>query len=96
MADAAAGRAPTYGAPAYPPAPAGPSYDAAVSEIVARNCLRCHGGALRNLATYTNLRAYAANGLLMMMIQPGGPMSHFLAPAEAQQIINWVQAGEPR
>jgi hypothetical protein len=31
-----------------------------------------------------------------MMIQPGGPMSHFLAPAEAQQLLDWVEAGEPR
>ena len=40
--------------------------------------------------------SYGQNGLLMMMIQPGGPMSHFLAPAEAQTIIDWVEAGEPR
>jgi len=73
-----------------------PAYSGTVSEIVARNCLRCHGGALRNLSTYQNLRSYGQSGLLMMMIQPGGPMSHFLAPAEAQQLIDWVEAGEPR
>jgi hypothetical protein len=73
-----------------------PTYDGAVADIVQRNCLRCHGGALRNLSTYQNLQSYAKSGLLMMMIQPGGPMSHFLAPAEAQQIIDWVEAGQPR
>jgi hypothetical protein len=81
---------------AVSPGGAGSSYDAAVSGIVSRNCLRCHGGAMRNLSTYQNLKSYATSGLLMMMVQPGGPMSHFLAPAEAQQIIDWVDAGGPR
>jgi hypothetical protein len=73
-----------------------PSYTTSVAPIVQRNCLRCHGGPLRNLASYDNLKTYATGGLLMMMIQPGGPMSHFLTPGEAQTIIDWVQAGEPR
>ncbi|MBI5481362.1 MAG: hypothetical protein HY906_21060 [Deltaproteobacteria bacterium] len=73
-----------------------PTYSGSVAEIVSRNCLRCHGGALRNLSTYQNIRSYAQSGLLGMMIQPGGPMSHFLAPAEAPQLLDWVDAGEPR
>ena len=73
-----------------------PSYDATVAPIVSKNCLRCHGGPMRNLSTYQNLKQYAASGLLAMMIQPGGPMSHFLTPAEAQVITDWIAAGEPR
>ena len=76
--------------------PAAPTYGGTISGIVSRNCLRCHGGPIRNLATYQNLKSYASSGLLMMMIQPGGPMSHFLTPAEAQAIIDWASAAEPR
>jgi len=72
------------------------TYSAAVADIVRRNCLRCHGGAIRNLGNYHNVKGYADNGLLMMMIQPGGPMSHFLTPGEAQQVIDWIEAGTPR
>ncbi|HEY3359028.1 MAG TPA: hypothetical protein VGQ83_37605 [Polyangia bacterium] len=73
-----------------------PTYGDPVGDIVQRNCLRCHGSSLRNLSTYQNLRSYASSGLLLMMIQPGGPMSHFLSPAEAQQLMDWVTAGQPR
>jgi hypothetical protein len=77
-------------------ATAPPSYTTSVAPIVQRNCLRCHGGPMRNLGNYDNLKNYATGGLLMMMIQPGGPMSHFLTPSEAQTTIDWISAGEPR
>jgi mono/diheme cytochrome c family protein len=71
------------------------TYSNTVAQIVQSNCLRCHGGAIRNLSTYDNLKAYADNGLLMMMIQPGGPMSRFLSADDAHKIISWVKAGSP-
>jgi hypothetical protein len=71
------------------------TYSNTVAQIVQANCLRCHGGPIRNLSTYDNLKGYADNGLLMMMVQPGGPMSRFLSADEAQKIISWVKAGSP-
>jgi len=71
------------------------AYSNTVAQIVQSNCIRCHGGPIRNLSTYDNLKAYANNGLLMMMIQPGGPMSRFLSADDAQNIISWVKAGSP-
>lgn len=69
------------------------TYSRHIQEVVASNCLRCHGGPLRNLSTYQNLKAYVDNGLLMMMVQPGGPMSRFLTADQAHLIILWIQSG---
>lgn len=71
------------------------TYSNGVSQIINANCIRCHGGPIRNLSTYTNLKAYADNGLLMMMVQPGGPMSRFLSAEDADKIISWVKSGAP-
>lgn len=71
------------------------TYSNTIAQVVQANCLRCHGGPIRNLSTYDNLKGYADNGLLMMMVQPGGPMSRFLSADEAQKIIDWVKAGSP-
>jgi hypothetical protein len=84
------------GAPGELVASTGATYDATIAPIIARNCLRCHGGPVRNLGTYQNLKQYATSGLLTMMIQPGGPMSHFLTPTEAQTVLGWIQMGQPR
>lgn len=74
----------------------GLTYSDAVRGIIGKNCLRCHGGPIRNLGTYNHVKAYADNGLLMMMIQPGGPMSRFLSAHEAHQIISWIKNSAPK
>jgi len=71
-------------------------YSNTVQPIVAKNCLRCHGGPMRNLSGYTQLKSYADSGLLMMMIQPGGPMSRFLTAEESDQITSWIKSGAPQ
>jgi hypothetical protein len=76
--------------------PTGYSYSNTIKDIIQKNCLRCHGGPIRNLSTYTHVKAYVDNGLLMMMIQPGGPMSRFLSADESHQIASWIKAGAPQ
>jgi hypothetical protein len=73
----------------------GVTYTNTARGIVAKNCLGCHGGPIRNLTTYSKLKAYADNGMLLMMTQPGGPMSRFLTAHEYQQFNQWVKAGAP-
>ena len=105
------GAAPATGAPPNPsmapaatPAPTsanqttmlGPTYTNTVQGIIDRNCARCHGGPLRNLGTYQNVKAYADSGLLQMMVQPGGPMSRFVSAYEADQIVAWIKTGAPQ
>jgi hypothetical protein len=82
-------------APCTPQAPGCISYSNTVTGIISKNCLRCHGGPIRMLTNYHQVKAYVDNGLLMMMVQPGGPMSRFLSSAEAHQIISWIRAGAP-
>ena len=74
----------------------GITYSNTVQGIITMNCLRCHGGPMRTLRTYNQVRAYVDNGLLMMMVQPGGPMSRFLSAHEAHEIISWIKAGTPQ
>jgi len=71
------------------------TYTGTVQGIIQRNCLRCHSGPIRTLTTYDQVKAYADNGLLTMMTQPGGPMSKFLTSSESHQISAWVDAGSP-
>ncbi len=72
------------------------TYTNTVQGIIHQNCLRCHGGPIRTLTTYDQVKAYADNGLLLMMTQPGGPMSRFLSAHESHQISAWIKAGAPR
>lgn len=72
------------------------TYSANVRPILERNCYKCHSGPLRNLTTYDQVRPYADSGLLLMMTQPGGPMSRFLTADEFHTIRSWVNAGAPR
>jgi len=67
-----------------------------ISGIITTNCQRCHGGPIRTLNNYHQVKSYVDNGLLMMMVQPGGPMSRFLSAAEAHQIITWINNGAPQ
>lgn len=71
------------------------TYSNTIKGIVERNCLRCHGGPIRTLNTCDQVKAYANNGLLKMMTQPGGPMSRFLTADESHQISAWIKAGSP-
>jgi len=85
-------------APANPVQQATPqmtTYSNTISGIIQRNCLRCHGGPIRTLKTYDQVKAYADSGLLEMMIQPGGPMSRFLTAHESHQITDWIKVGSP-
>jgi len=72
------------------------SYSTTVQPIIAKNCLRCHGGLIRNLSGYSQVKSYADSGMMMMMIQPGGPMSRFLTAEESEQISSWIKAGAPQ
>ncbi len=70
------------------------TYTNTISGIVEINCLRCHGGPLRNLTNYKNVKAYADSGLLKLMVQQGGPMNRF-SGKDSQTIIDWIKAGAP-
>jgi hypothetical protein len=72
------------------------TYTNTIKPIVEKNCYRCHSGQLRNLTTYENVKPYVDNGLLLMMVQPGGPMSRFVSASELHMIDSWVKAGAPR
>ncbi len=71
------------------------TYSNTIQGIIHRNCLRCHGGPIRTMNTYGQTKAYADNGLLRMMTQPGGPMSRFLSAHESHQVSAWIKAGSP-
>jgi len=71
------------------------TYSNTIKGIIERNCLRCHSGPIRNLYTYEQVKAYANNGLLEVLTQPGGPMSRFLTAEESHQISTWIDAGAP-
>lgn len=72
------------------------TYSNTIQGIISKNCLGCHGGPIRNLEAYASVKNYADNGLLVMMTQPGGPMSRFLTAHEFQQIKTWVDGGAQR
>lgn len=76
--------------------PSSPTYENTVSGIISKNCLRCHSGPIRPLTSYDKVKTYVDNGILTMMIQPGGPMSRFLTADESHQITAWIKAGAPR
>ena len=69
------------------------TYSKDIQPIIEKNCLRCHGGPIRTLKTYDQVKAYADSGLLKMMTQPGGPMSRFLTAEESQRLSAWIDSG---
>lgn len=70
------------------------TYHNTIKHILAKDCLRCHSGPFRNLATYKNVKMYVANGLLKTLVLPGGPMHRFAGP-DTRQILAWVNDGAP-
>jgi len=72
------------------------TYTNTIQPILEQNCYRCHSGPMRNLTTYDRLRPYVDNGLLLMMVQPGGPMSRFLTADEFHTIDAWIKSGAPQ
>ncbi len=71
------------------------SYDNTIKYIIARDCLKCHSGTFRNLATYSNVKYYADNGLLRELVQLGGQMHRFSGP-NSPYFITWIKNGAPR
>ncbi len=71
------------------------TYSDSVRPILVKDCYRCHNGPMRNMATYDAVKGYADNGLLLMMTQPGGPMSRFLSASEYHTLTSWVKNGSP-
>jgi hypothetical protein len=71
------------------------TYSNTIKFIVAKNCLECHSGKFRNLASYGNLRFYADSGLLKKLIIPGGEMHRFSGP-DTQTFNNWIINGTPK
>lgn len=69
------------------------TYSDTVRPILEKNCYRCHSGAMRNLTTYSSVKSYADSGLLLMMTQPGGPMSRFLSASEYHALEGWARSG---
>jgi hypothetical protein len=79
-----------------PPNPDSPiTYTNTISGVVELSCSRCHGGPLRNLMTYENIKRYADSGLLVFMVRPGGLMNRF-AEKNAQTIMDWAKNGAQR
>ncbi|KPA19040.1 magnetosome protein Mad1 [Candidatus Magnetomorum sp. HK-1] len=71
------------------------TYTNTIKFIVAKDCLQCHSGQFRNLTTYSNLKFYVDNGLLKLLVQPGGPMHRFAGP-DTQYIMAWIKNKAPK
>lgn len=71
------------------------TYNNTIRNILAKDCLRCHSGPFRNLATYKNVKMYVDNGLLKTLVSVGGPMHRFAGP-DSRQIIMWINNGAPQ
>lgn len=77
-----------------PPQQGRVTFSTGVQGVLAKDCLRCHQGPFRKLTTYSEVKAYAGNGLLATMVGPGGLMNRF-AGADAQTLLAWIRAGAP-
>ena len=96
-------RGPRAGGQGQPPAvshqaaPGGEqiTYENTIKPILEADCLRCHSGPFRNMATYENVKLYVDNGLLKELVRVGGPMHRFAGP-DSRLIISWVNSGAPR
>lgn len=73
----------------------GITYNNTIQYVLKQDCLRCHSGKFRNLATYNNVKMYADNGLLKELVRLGGPMHRFAGP-DTRLIIQWVNEGAPQ
>lgn len=71
------------------------TYTNTIAGLIEVSCARCHSGPLRNLMTYENVKVYADNGLLPLLVKLGGPMNRF-AGKNAQIFIDWAKNGAPR
>ncbi|MBF0492792.1 MAG: hypothetical protein HQM15_08430 [Deltaproteobacteria bacterium] len=87
---------PTVVAPTASPSAQAPveavTYTNTISGTIEVNCSRCHDGPLRNLMTYEKVKTYVDNGLLVLLVRPGGSMNRF-AEKDAQVIIDWAKNG---
>lgn len=80
-----------------------PTYSGKVTEIIANNCLSCHGTGLGNqyvLDNYAGVAAVAASGQLVGAVkrQAGFQAMPAAAPLENCQVVllrKWVDAGYP-
>ena len=70
------------------------TYNNTIKFIIAKDCLQCHSGQFRNLTTYTNVKYYVNNGLLKLLVQPGGPMHRFAGP-DTKYILAWIKNKAP-
>ena len=71
------------------------TYDGAINDLLAKDCLRCHSGPFRNMTTYENVKRYVDNGLLKTLVLPGGPMHRFAGP-DTHLFIAWINNGAPK
>ena len=71
------------------------TYTNTIQYIVAKDCLQCHSGQFRNLTTYSNVKFYVDNGLLKLLVQPGGAMHRFAGP-DSQYILAWLKNKAPK
>ncbi len=71
------------------------TYSNTIKGILAKDCLRCHSDAFRNLTTYRNVKMYVDNGLLQSLVLPGGPMHRFAGP-DTHLFMAWIKSGALR
>ncbi len=71
------------------------TYSNTLKFILARDCMECHSGRFRNLTTYDNVKYYSDNGLMAVLVQPGGQMHRFAGP-DSQYILYWIKNGAAR
>ncbi|MEI8346927.1 MAG: hypothetical protein WCG27_05640 [Pseudomonadota bacterium] len=71
------------------------TYTNTISGIIEVSCLRCHSGPFRNLSNYENVKAYADNGLLKTLVEPGGLMNRF-SGKNTPDFLEWIKNGAPK
>lgn len=71
------------------------TYGNTIKYVLARDCMECHSGIFRNLATYERVKYYADNGLLGALVGRGGQMHRFAGP-DSKVILGWVANGAPK
>jgi len=71
------------------------TYTNTIEGLLAQDCLRCHLGPFRKMTTYEEVRMYVDNGLLEVLVAPGGQMHRFAGP-DARLFLAWIRAGAPR
>ncbi|MBF0529949.1 MAG: hypothetical protein HQK55_11900 [Deltaproteobacteria bacterium] len=71
------------------------TYNQTVKFLIAKECARCHSGPFRNLTTYKAVKQYVDNGLLEILMRPGGQMHRFAGP-DSRYFLAWIEQGAPR